>query len=191
MPLADMTLIAGDKGFEDPFLDSLLGPSDQVVPVDSAFCRTTDPNDGKESLLKVHPGNKITEVTDEFTHTGFSTDEYRIIDHDQIYIPIQQGLSDWVVGKSLVSNVVKYDDFFTVASADFQVEAQHNVWDNTYDRVVPAIYAMDTDNNWHVKGDYVNESGNVIKSEPIEANSKDQPTRTLQTNVVFAQDENI
>ncbi|MCF6249312.1 MAG: hypothetical protein L3J69_18440, partial [Desulfobacula sp.] len=144
-----------------------------------------------QSLLKVNPGNSITEVTDEFTHLGFSK-KYRIKALPKVYTAIQKGLSDWVVGKSLLSKTARYDDNYTVESAEFEVEVQYNVWNNTYDRVVLVIYAMDADNKWHVKGTYVDGAGNITFSESINDNSKSrvEPLK-LQTSQLFIKEDGI
>ncbi len=188
MPQANMTLIAGIKGFLDP----LLGENDKVVSVDSVFCRTTADNDGDKSLLKLNASAEKTEVIEDFDHLEFSTDDYRLSEIPEVYDSIKRGFSDWVVGKSILSNIEHYDDNFTISSAEFGVDVQYNVWNGDLDRVLLVIYALDGDNKWHIRGEYVDEAGNIKFAEPINGNSNTL-TESLQLhdNALFTQKEGI
>ncbi|MBN2333907.1 MAG: carboxypeptidase regulatory-like domain-containing protein [Deltaproteobacteria bacterium] len=187
MPQANMTMIAGTKGI----LASLLGDNDKVVPVDSVFCRTTADNDGDKSLLRVNASAKKFEYRAEFDHFEFSTDEYRLRDNPEVYDPIQQGFSDWVVGKSILSAVTFYDDNVTINSAACEVEVQYNVWNEDIDRVVLVIYAMDQDYKWHLCGTSADKDGNVIDSAPIDGNSIELAPLQLHDSAHFAEEARI
>ena len=187
-----MTLIAGNNGILDPLFDPFLGENDKIVPVDSVFCRTTATDDGDKSLLKVNPWAEKHEYTAEFDHLEFGSEDYRIKDHPEVYSRIQKGLSDWIVATNINSFVDTYDDLLTIEYTESLVELQYNVPKGEHDRVALVIYARDGSNQWHIGGTHVDESGNVIFSEPIDGNSIVNllPLR-LYTNENFAREDGI
>jgi hypothetical protein len=189
IPLADMTLIAGTDGL----LDSryLLGKNDKFVPVDSVFCRTDKKNDGDASLLVVSPSAKKHEYTEGFNHFNFGGPDFRIKDHPELKDLITKGLSDWVVGKSLVKEVVRFDDNNAIKNVNFKVQVEYNSKGRDFDRVALVIYAQDEKLNWHVCGDYVDDNGNIIRSSDVTGNSQGKSPCIIETDEAFKQEEGI
>jgi hypothetical protein len=190
IPLADMTLIAGTDGLLDsPYF---LGENDKVVPVDSVFCRTDKKNDGNESLLVVPPSAVKYEYMAGFNHFNFGGPDFRIKDHPKVKDAITEGLSDWVVGKSLVKEFARFDDNGAIKNANIKVQVEYNSMGRDFDRVALVIYAQDENLNWHVCGDYVDTTGNVTYFESISGNSvKHIDPLTLSTDYFFAKEEGI
>jgi pimeloyl-ACP methyl ester carboxylesterase len=191
MPRADMTLIAGTDGvLNSPYL---MGENDKVVPVDSVFCRTSNPDDGDNSLLAVNPSANKYEYTAPFDHSNFGGENYKINDHPEVKGPIVQGFSDWTVGKLIDSNVIKFDDNYTVHYAEFSIKLEYNVMKRDTDRVALVIYAQDGNFNWHVCGLYADAAGNILYSDPINGNTADENvvSPTLSTVRLFTEDEGI
>jgi len=189
IPLADMTLIAGTHGFLCSRF--LLGENDKVVTVDSVFCRTDKKNDGDESLLVVSQPAKKYEYTEGFNHFNFGGLEFRIKDHPKVKDAITKGLSDWVVGKSLVKEVAWFDDNAAIKNANFKVRVEYNSMGRDFDRVALVIYAQDEKLNWHVCGDYVDNNGNIIRISDVTGNSQGKSPCIIETDEAFKKEEGI
>jgi pimeloyl-ACP methyl ester carboxylesterase len=189
----EMTLIAGtDKGITGHLFFLPSTENDGVVPVDSVFCRTSDPNDGSASLLE-QPSLKIYESTYGFTHFNFGGDKFRIGGNQALEEEIANGLSDWVVTKlvnyqiDLFSSDPKYIEF-----VEYKVSVQYNVYKRTMDKLALVIYAKDENGQWHVSGNYADSQGNITYSDPIEGNSEAIfPPKELSTNALFQETDKI
>jgi uncharacterized protein YkwD len=188
-PQADMTLMAGTDGVLDsPYL---LGENDKAVPVDSVFCRTSNQNDGDKSWLEVNPPAHKYEYKQAFNHFDFGGELYRIRDHQEVEASIVQGLSDWVVGKVIDSNVIKYDDDYTIQYVEASVEIEYNVIGRDFDRVALVIYGQDGALNWHVCGGYASPAGNITYADEIRNNSADVEPLRISTSHLFGANEAI
>ncbi len=169
----------------------MLGDNDKVVPVDSVFCRTSNPDDGDKSLIAVNPWANKYQYTAPFDHFNFGGNDFRIAGHPEVKVPIVQGLSDWTVSKLIGSNVTKFDDDYTIHYAEFSIKLEYNVMGRDTDRVALVIYAQDGNLNWHVCGLYADAAGNITYSNPINGNSADEGLPTLSTNHLFTEDQGI
>ena len=183
-----MTLIAGTDG---PLVPPLLKPNDKIVPVDSVFCRTTDEDDGDASLLTVKSSANKYEVTAGFDHLNFGGDKYRIKDNPAVSKPILDGLSDWVVGKTLTKNTREFDDNYTISFAEIEVEVEYNVRGRDVDRLALVMYGMDGNEKWHIFGTHTDAAGKIIYSVPINGNSLKDGSVRLSTSHVFKESDGI
>ena len=195
-PHGEMTLIAGtDKGVLGHILFLPSTENDGVVPVDSVFCRTSDPNDGSKSLLDQSSLN-IYESTFGFTHFNFGGDTFRIGGNQALEEEIAHGLSDWVVTKLVNYQIDLFssdpDDPEYIKYVEYEVRVQYNVYERTIDRLALVIYAKDENGEWHISGNYADSQGNITYSDPIEGNSEAiLPPTELSTNALFQETDKI
>jgi hypothetical protein len=158
-PRGDWTLIAGTDSNDWIGRNLLEQQNDRVVPVDSVFCRTSDPNDDDASLLRVLNPQRYHKYEYEygFNHYNFGFDEFRL---SQISDEITQGLSDWVVEKKYDDPATpENDNYFhkpessTSGDAQAMVEVEYNVYDRDIDQALLVIYAKDSvweNGHWHI-----------------------------------------
>ena len=205
-PLGDMTLIAGtEKGSTGNILFLPSTENDGVVPVESVFCRTSNPDDGLKSLLEIQQSAKVYESIFEFNHFSFGGSHFRIKDNPAVENAITHGFSDWVVTKLVNAQVNKYEpDLEYIEYAEFEVDVEYNVFkpneedlfdgreSRDIDRLALVIYAKDEYGQWHVSGNYADAQGNITYSNPIEGNSKNvDPPLTISTTALFLESGKI
>jgi len=195
-PMAEMTLVAGtDHGLLHPVI---FGENDEVVPVDSVFCRTSDPSDGESSWLRAGHNRELTEFTEPFNHHNFghrddpATPElegYRIRDHVQLRRTIMRGFTDWFVGEHTRFDVIQNGPF--VQSVDVAVDVNYNAYERDIARLVVVVYARDNSGRWHATGPHVNDLGGIVDPRVVDGNSREMGVYDPEFQVNFTDDQEI
>lgn len=173
MPKGDMTLVAGTDSSKIGGL-FLPSPNDSVVSMDSVYCRTSNPNDGTASLLKVPFGANKYEYDFSFNHFNFGGISFKISEHPEIENVITHGFSDWIVGKKTGLIIEPYpnaSEYIMWTRCDVDVE--FNSYGRDTDRAALVIYGKDVNEQWHVGG-HADADGNIISSTTINGNSKQE-----------------
>ena len=200
IPRADLSLIAGtDSGLLGGLYLPL--PNDMIVPLESVFFRTSDPDDEEwRSLVEIERPNKKYEYGFGFNHFNFGDKDFRIKDNVEVKDAILHGLSDWVVAELIQSQVAGHPDSNYVQYAEFEVEVQYNVFEENdsevreyrdYNCVVLVIYGQDENDQWHIAG-YADAEGDITYSVPIQGNSQNiADPLTPSANIYYPEETQI